>query len=50
MRDGGDVLNGLVFQSLCFLQCEAFVDYITSCLKLKVEETVHNLSTMGSRK
>lgn len=46
MGDSGDVLNGSVFQFLCFLQREAFVDCITALLKLKVEEMVHNLLTM----
>lgn len=31
-------LNGLVFCFLYFVQCGAFAEYITFCLKLKVEE------------
>lgn len=35
---GGGVLDSLVFQFLCFVECGAFSGYITLCLKLKVEE------------
>lgn len=38
MKDGGGVLDGLVFQFLCFVECGAFSGHITLCLKLKVEE------------
>lgn len=38
MKDGGGVLDALVFQFLCFIECGAFSGYITLCLKLKVEE------------
>lgn len=38
MKDGGAVLNGLVFQFLRFVQCRAFSEYIILWLKLKVEE------------
>lgn len=38
MKDGGGVLSGLIFRFLCFIQCGAFLEYFTLCLKLKVKE------------
>jgi len=35
MKEGGGVLNGLVFQFLYFVQCGAFSECITLHLKLK---------------